>query len=39
MDDLQFQRRPYEGMKAYAQSKACDRLLLWALARRLEGTG
>jgi retinol dehydrogenase-12/retinol dehydrogenase-13 len=38
MDDLQFQRRPYEGMKAYAQSKACDRLLTWALARRLEGT-
>jgi NAD(P)-dependent dehydrogenase (short-subunit alcohol dehydrogenase family) len=38
MDDLQFQRRPYEGMKAYAQSKACDRLLSWALARRLEGT-
>jgi NAD(P)-dependent dehydrogenase (short-subunit alcohol dehydrogenase family) len=39
LDDLQFQRRPYEGMKAYAQSKACDRLLTWALARRLEGTG
>jgi NAD(P)-dependent dehydrogenase (short-subunit alcohol dehydrogenase family) len=38
LDDLQFQRRPYEGMKAYAQSKACDRLLTWALARRLEGT-
>jgi retinol dehydrogenase-12/retinol dehydrogenase-13 len=38
MDDLQFRRRPYEGMKAYAQSKACDRLLTWALARRLEGT-
>jgi retinol dehydrogenase-12/retinol dehydrogenase-13 len=38
MDDLQFKRRPYEGMKAYAQSKACDRLLTWALARRLEGS-
>jgi NAD(P)-dependent dehydrogenase (short-subunit alcohol dehydrogenase family) len=38
LDDLQFQHRPYEGMKAYAQSKACDRLLTWALARRLEGT-
>jgi len=38
MDDLQFQRRPYEGMKAYAQSKACDRLLSWALARRLDGS-
>jgi NAD(P)-dependent dehydrogenase (short-subunit alcohol dehydrogenase family) len=39
LDDLQFARRPYEGMKAYAQSKACDRLLTWALARRLEGSG
>ena len=39
LDDLEFQRRPYEGMKAYAQSKACDRLLSWALARRLAGTG
>jgi NAD(P)-dependent dehydrogenase (short-subunit alcohol dehydrogenase family) len=38
LDDLQFERRPYEGMKAYAQSKACNRLLTWALARRLEGT-
>jgi NAD(P)-dependent dehydrogenase (short-subunit alcohol dehydrogenase family) len=38
LDDLQFQRRPYEGMKAYAQSKACDRLLTWAVARRLEGS-
>jgi NAD(P)-dependent dehydrogenase (short-subunit alcohol dehydrogenase family) len=38
LDDLQFQRRPWEAMKAYAQSKACDRLLTWALARRLEGS-
>jgi NAD(P)-dependent dehydrogenase (short-subunit alcohol dehydrogenase family) len=38
LDDLQFQRRPFEGMKACAQSKACDRLLTWGLARRLEGT-
>ncbi|HVM07963.1 MAG TPA: SDR family NAD(P)-dependent oxidoreductase [Acidimicrobiales bacterium] len=38
-DDLQFQRRPYDGMAAYAQSKACDRLLTWALARRLETQG
>ena len=38
LDDLEFQRRPWEAMKAYAQSKACDRLLTWALARRLEGT-
>jgi NAD(P)-dependent dehydrogenase (short-subunit alcohol dehydrogenase family) len=26
-------------VKAYQQSKACDRLLTWALARRLEGKG
>jgi NAD(P)-dependent dehydrogenase (short-subunit alcohol dehydrogenase family) len=38
LDDLQFERRSYDGMKAYAQSKACDRLWTWALARRLEGT-
>jgi NAD(P)-dependent dehydrogenase (short-subunit alcohol dehydrogenase family) len=38
LDDLQFERRGYDGMKAYAQSKACDRLWTWALARRLAGT-
>ena len=30
LDDLQFERRPFESFKAYAQSKACDRLLTWA---------
>ncbi len=39
LDDLQFDRRKFESFKAYAQSKACDRLLTWALVRRLEGTG
>jgi NAD(P)-dependent dehydrogenase (short-subunit alcohol dehydrogenase family) len=39
LDDLQFARRPFEGLKAYAQSKACNRLLTWALARRIEGSG
>lgn len=39
LDDLQLERRPYDGMAAYAQSKACDRLLTWALARRLEPQG
>ncbi len=39
LDDLQFERRPYDGMRAYAQSKACDRLLTWAWARRLEAEG
>lgn len=36
LDDLQFKKRPYDGMKAYAQSKACDRMLTWAFARRIE---
>jgi NAD(P)-dependent dehydrogenase (short-subunit alcohol dehydrogenase family) len=36
LDDLQFERRPYDGMAAYAQSKACDRMLSWAFARRLQ---
>jgi len=36
LDDLQFERRPYDGMTAYAQSKACDRMLTCALARRLQ---
>jgi NAD(P)-dependent dehydrogenase (short-subunit alcohol dehydrogenase family) len=39
LDDLQFERRRFESFRAYAQSKACDRLLTWALARRLKGTG
>jgi NAD(P)-dependent dehydrogenase (short-subunit alcohol dehydrogenase family) len=39
LDDLQFERRRFESFKAYAQSKACDRLLTWALARRLKGSG
>lgn len=38
LDDLQFERRRFDSMKAYAQSKACDRLFTWALARRLKGT-
>jgi NAD(P)-dependent dehydrogenase (short-subunit alcohol dehydrogenase family) len=38
LDDLQFERRPFESFKAYAQSKACNRLYTWALARRLEGS-
>lgn len=39
LEDLQFRRRrPFESFKAYAQSKACDRMLTWALARRLEGS-
>jgi len=39
LGDLQFERRPYDGMSAYAQSKACDRMLSWAFARRLGPEG
>jgi NAD(P)-dependent dehydrogenase (short-subunit alcohol dehydrogenase family) len=39
LDDLQFEHRTFEGGKAYAQSKACNRLLTWAQARRLDGSG
>jgi NAD(P)-dependent dehydrogenase (short-subunit alcohol dehydrogenase family) len=38
LDDLQFERRSFDSVKAYAQSKACDRLFTWALVRRLKGT-
>jgi NAD(P)-dependent dehydrogenase (short-subunit alcohol dehydrogenase family) len=37
--DVEFARRPWSGRAAYAQSKQADRMLTWALARRLEGTG
>jgi NAD(P)-dependent dehydrogenase (short-subunit alcohol dehydrogenase family) len=39
LSDVRFERRPYSGRRAYAQSKQADRMLTWALARRLEGTG
>ena len=39
LTDVEFRRRPYDGKDAYAQSKQADRMLTWALARRLEGTG
>jgi len=39
LGDPQFTRRPFDGLQAYAQSKACNRLFTWALARRLAGTG
>jgi NAD(P)-dependent dehydrogenase (short-subunit alcohol dehydrogenase family) len=37
--DLEFTRRPYDGLLAYRQSKACNRLWSWALARRLQPRG
>src|SRR5881397_549807 len=39
LEDVEFRRRSYSGVSAYAQSKQADRMLTWALARRLEGTG
>jgi NAD(P)-dependent dehydrogenase (short-subunit alcohol dehydrogenase family) len=37
--DVGFERRPYRGTRAYAQSKQANRMLTWDLARRLEGSG
>jgi NAD(P)-dependent dehydrogenase (short-subunit alcohol dehydrogenase family) len=37
--DLQFERRPYQGYRAYAQSKQALRMLTWGLADRVAGTG
>jgi NAD(P)-dependent dehydrogenase (short-subunit alcohol dehydrogenase family) len=39
LTDLEFTRRPYDALLAYRQSKACDRLWSWALARRLQPRG
>jgi NAD(P)-dependent dehydrogenase (short-subunit alcohol dehydrogenase family) len=39
LDDLQFTRRRFDSFQAYRQSKACNRLWSWALARRLEPAG
>jgi NAD(P)-dependent dehydrogenase (short-subunit alcohol dehydrogenase family) len=38
LEDVEFRRRSYSGISAYAQSKQADRMLTWALARRLEDT-
>jgi NAD(P)-dependent dehydrogenase (short-subunit alcohol dehydrogenase family) len=37
-EDLQYERRPYKGMRAYGQSKLDNILFTYELARRLEGT-
>lgn len=39
MDDLEFERRKYDGFKCYAQSKQALRMLTWGRAARLEGSG
>jgi NAD(P)-dependent dehydrogenase (short-subunit alcohol dehydrogenase family) len=38
LDDVEFKRRPYTAAAAYAQSKQANRMLTWALAKRLEGS-
>lgn len=39
LSDVEFRRRRYDGVAAYAQSKQANRLWTWALARRLEAQG
>lgn len=39
VEDLDFARRRWSGVTAYGQSKQANRMLGWAWARRLEGTG
>jgi len=39
LDDVEFRRRRYNGIAAYAQSKQANRLWTWALARRVEPLG
>jgi len=38
LEDIEWKRRPYDASSAYAASKQANRMLTWALARRLEGT-
>jgi retinol dehydrogenase-12 len=39
LDDLDFTRRRYRGIEAYAQSKQANRMWTYALSRRLAGRG
>jgi len=39
LNDVQFEKRLWEGRSAYSQSKQANRMWTWALSRRLEGTG
>ena len=38
VDDLQFERRPWNGMQAYSDSKLWDVVLAFAVARRFPST-
>ncbi|MEP7122547.1 MAG: SDR family NAD(P)-dependent oxidoreductase [Byssovorax sp.] len=37
--DLQFERRKFDGLKVYSQSKQAFRMLTWGLATQLAGSG
>lgn len=39
LDDIQFEKKSYSGIRAYSQSKLANILFTKELARRLEGTG
>jgi NAD(P)-dependent dehydrogenase (short-subunit alcohol dehydrogenase family) len=39
LDDIQFKKKSYSGIRAYSQSKLANILFTKELARRLEGTG
>jgi NAD(P)-dependent dehydrogenase (short-subunit alcohol dehydrogenase family) len=39
LDDVEFKRRRYNGVDAYAQSKQANRMWTWALDRHLAGSG
>jgi len=38
LDDVEFRRRPYSGIKAYQASKQAVRMMTWSLAERLSGS-
>jgi NAD(P)-dependent dehydrogenase (short-subunit alcohol dehydrogenase family) len=38
LSDVEFKRRRYDAIAAYSQSKQANRMLTWALARRLQGS-
>jgi retinol dehydrogenase-14 len=39
LEDPEFLKRPFSGVSAYSQAKQANRMLSWALAARLEGSG
>lgn len=39
LNDIEFKARKYAGMTAYSQTKQANRMLTWAMADQLRGTG